>query len=150
MVVEARLNISNIPFIRQGLPMALIKDNETFIQDAGRSGDLVAHTVVAYNPTTTKWVPFTDETATNGQQYPRGIILDTLTEAAIKAGDVTGVRVLVGDAVVDEDNLVIENSKTLATIINVPTNYNSTVEDELRKINIFMQNTVDVASFENS
>jgi hypothetical protein len=101
---------------------------------------------MAYNPTTAKWEPFTDETATDGTQYPRGILQRTLTEAQIKAGDVSDVPIAVGEGIFDSAQLVIENSKTLATIINVPANFNTSVEDFLRLLNLYAESVIDTTA----
>ena len=146
MAVQASSDITNKPFILGG--PGLTKQAETVAQDAQRSGDMAVYTLMAKNPSTGKWTPFTDETATDGTQYPRGVLLKKLTEAEIKAGDVVNTPILVGDAIVDQNQLTIENSKTLATIVNVPTNFNTAVEDLLRQIGIFMQDTVDISELE--
>jgi hypothetical protein len=149
MTVQARLDISNIPFLRAG--PALMIDDAVIAQDAGRSGDMVPYTLLAYNPTTQKWVPFTDETAVDGTQYPKGILVNrTLEEADIQAGDISNVGVYVGRMIVDEDQLVIENSKTLDTIVNIPAGYNTSVKDLLKQIDIYTEATIDVDGFENS
>lgn len=144
MAVQRKTDIANKPFILT--LMALIKGAETVVQDAGRSGDMVINTLMAKDPATGKWTSFTDETATDGTQFPRGILLRTLTEAEIKAGDVSDVPILVGDAVIDSAQLVIENSKTLATVINAPAGINVTVEDFLSQISIWMESTIDTTS----
>lgn len=150
MSVQVSQNTSNVPFVRQGFPIALEKESETIVQDAGRSGDMVAKTLMVYDPATGKWTSFTDETATDGTQFPRGILLKTIPEADIVAGDVEDVPILVGGAIVDQNQVVIENSKTLATVINSPAGINVTVEDFLRSLSIFMEDTVDVDGYENS
>jgi hypothetical protein len=131
---------------------AFEESNETILTNAARSGNLVAFTLMAYNPTSKKWVPFTDETATDGTAYPAGIVLQTYTEAAIKAGDVVDVPIVVGGRGlgIDKNRLTIENSKTLDTIINVPTNANTTVEQALRRIGIFVVNTSDANAPQNA
>ena len=126
--------------------MALVKDAETVAQDAGRVGDMVVNTLMAYNPSTKVWVAFVDETGTNGTQFPRGILMRTLTEAEIKAGDVADVPILVGEAIVDLAQLVIENSKTLDTVINSPAGINIRVEDYLRLLNIYMESVIDTTA----
>jgi hypothetical protein len=111
---------------------------------------MVRNTVMAYDPATGKWNSFTDETATDGTQFPKGILMADLTEAEIVAGDVVDVPILVGGCcTVDVGLLVIENSKTLATVINVPAGINTTVEDELRKIGIFVESGIAVDRLEN-
>lgn len=148
MSVQTRQDNVNFPFIRAGTTYT--KESQTVVQDAGRSGAMAKNTVMAYDPATSKWNSFTDETATDGTQFPRGILLATLSEAEIKAGDVVNVPILVGGCcTVDLDLLVIENSKTLATVINVPAGLNTTVELELRKLGIFVEAGIAVDRLEN-
>lgn len=148
MAVQVRTDNSTVPFLRRG--SALCKEAATVVQDAGRgTADMVQYTLMVYDPATAKWNSFTNEAATNGTQIPKGILLKTLAAAAIVAGDVVNVPILVGDAVVDQNQLVIENSKTLATVVNVPANLNQSVEDLLRWVGIYTEDTVDIDSFEN-
>jgi hypothetical protein len=148
MAIQARTDLYSLDFIRGGNP--LTKSNETVLRDAGRVTAVAKYTVMAYNPTTTKWVPLTDVTATTGVAYPRGILLASLTAAEVAAADVSDVPILVGDAIVDANQLEFEGGVTLATIINIPTNTNTTVEVELRKLGIFVEATRDVDGFENA
>jgi hypothetical protein len=150
MAVQATQNNITVPFSRDG--EAFVKDNEVVLTNGARSGAMAPYTLMAQNPTTQKWVPFTDNTATDGTQWPRGILLINLTEAQIKAADVVDVPILVGGRglVVDKNQLVIENSKLLTTVINVPTNSNKTVETCLREIGIFMQDTVDIDAYQQA
>jgi hypothetical protein len=140
MAVQASRDNSNKPFIIGGPGVSKLG---TFVQDADRSGDIEIYTVVAYNPTSGLWEPLTDVTATDGTQFPRGIIMQTITEAEIKAGNVANVPILKGNAIVDSEQLVLENSYVLSDIINVPTNYNTCIEDELKHIGIFCSSTID-------
>jgi hypothetical protein len=144
MGVQRKTDLSNKPFILSLLSFS--KDAETVAQDAGRGADMLVNTLMAYNPTTAKWEPFTDETATDGTQYPRGILLRTLAQADIVAGDVEDVPILVGEAICDLAQLVIENSKTLATVINIPAGFNTSVEDYLRLLNIYMESVIDTTA----
>lgn len=145
MSVETRVNYTNYPFVLWGNPA--IKEAETFEQDAGRSGALAKYTLLAYDSANAKWQVFKDETATDGTQFPKGICMADLTEAEIKAGDVANVPVLVANAHFDKNQLVIEASKTLATVINVPAGTNTTVEDELIKIGLIPEDTLDIDAF---
>jgi hypothetical protein len=149
MAVQTSLEVTNVAFILHGQPLR--KDNETVSQDAGRgSADMVAYTIMSYNPTSQEWVPFTDETASDGTQYPRGILMQTLDAADIVAGDVVDVPILVGGTVIcDVEQITIENSKTLDTIINVPAGFNTSVRDFLQMNGIFFEDTVDIDEFEN-
>jgi hypothetical protein len=145
MAVQGRLNLATYTFILSGQAYALT--NETLKQDAGRAADLLANTVVSLDPVTNKWVPFTDEAAVDGTEKPTGVILDTVAQADIVAGDVTGISVLVGaGCAVDKSMLVIENAKTLLTVIGT---LNITVEQCLRWAGIYMEPTIDITSFEN-
>ena len=148
MKVQERTDIANIPFLRQG-PVVSI-DDAVVAQDAGRATDLLAKTLMSYNPTTQKWVPFTDETASDGTQFPKGILVNTIETAKLVAGDVSDVMIWTGRAIIDGAQLVIENSLTLDTIVNVPAGLNTSVKDLLKQIGIFTESTVDVDGFENS
>jgi hypothetical protein len=145
--VEARIDVTNVAFILDGTGQ--YKDDETVAQDAGRSGDMVAKTVMAYNPTTKKWEPWTDETASDGTQFPRAILLDTLAEADIQAGDIVGVPLLVGGVITDVDQLVFENSLALDTVINSPAGINTSAEDKLRECGLAVEYTINIDEFEN-
>jgi hypothetical protein len=150
MAVQARRDNTNFPFILNG--MALTKGDQTVVQDAGRATAMALYTVMTYDPATAKWNSWTDETATDGTQYPKGILLRALTAAEIVAGDVSDVPIMVGGlgVLVNEDLLVIENSLTLATVINVPTNLNSTAEGELNKIGIWPEIAASMDLLENT
>lgn len=149
MVVQARVNLTTADFIRSG--RVRVRNGQTLLTDAGRSGDLAPFTLMAYNPTSKKWVPFTDETATTGEQYPTGISIFTVTEAAIKAGDVTDFYVYSGgDFSFDQNMLVIENSKTLDTIINVPANSNTSVKEYLAKLGMHPVDVLAGDGYENA
>jgi hypothetical protein len=53
-----------------------------------------------------------------GANLPQGIYVgDAVTGAALVAADVTGADIIVADCIVDEDQLVLENSLTLATVM---------------------------------
>jgi len=147
MGVESRQDVTNVAFFLDGSEK--YKDNETIAQDAGRSGDMLAKTVMARDPSTKKWVPFTDETAADGTQFPRGILKKDIAEADIQAGDVTGVPITIIGVIVDVQQLVIENSKTLDTVINSPAGINLTVEDKLREVGLVVESTIDIDEFEN-
>ena len=144
MAVEQKTDLANKPFILFG--PGIIKSAQTVAQDAGRTTDMEFGTVMAYNPTTELWEPFTDETATDGTGHPQGFLQRTLETADIVAGDVDDVPILVGDACVDEDQIVIENSLTLATICNVPAGLNKSVEQMLRLLGLFAETTIDTTA----
>lgn len=132
MAVQSRSDLTNKPFIRHG--QARMRNAQTLLTNAGRSGDLAQYTLMAQISASRKWVPFTNAAATDGSQLPRGIAFSTATEAAIKAGDVTPFSIYSGgEFSFDENQLVIENSLTLNTVITVPTNISTTVREFLRE-----------------
>lgn len=148
MPVQNRTDYSTDQFVRSGTP--LYKEAETVKTDGARVGDMAKNTVMSYDSATKKWVPFTDETAVDGTQIPKGFLKATLSEAEIKAGDVLNVPILVGrDITVTRSMAVIENAKTLDTIINVPVNLKATVEELLRWTGIYVESTIDVDGYEN-
>lgn len=148
MSVQASIQNKNLAFILSGL--ALSRPDAIILQDAGRGAvALVFGTLMAKVAASQKWVPFTDETATNGTARPQGIYIGAdVTGAALVAGDVIDSSILVGDAVVDLNQIVIENSKTLDTIIGALVEQR-TVRDELAFRGIFVEDTVNISSFEN-
>ena len=145
MAVQTTGSVTNLPFWRAGELYA--SDSETFLQDAGRSADLLIGTVVSQDPATRKWVPYTDITATDGTEIPSGIILETIPTASLVAGDVADVHVLVGGQGVivrkgdlsTEGGLILENSVVLTAEI---VSQNKTVERALRDINVYVQETL--------
>lgn len=149
MAVQASENQTNYPFILNG--PSKVKEAEIVVQDAGRvTGDLLRHTVMSFDPTTGLWHPFTDETAADGTQFPRGISMAAIEEAAIIAGNVPNIPILVGGwCVVDLNQLVIENSLTLATVVNVPAGIFLSVEECLRLVSIYVGDTISIEEFEN-
>lgn len=147
MGIQARTDYYSLDLIRGGNPKSL--SNETVVQDGARSGAMVKGTVMTLDPATNKWNSLTDPTATDGTAYPRGILLADLTEAEIQAGDVVDVPILVGDAILDASHITLENSLTLADVINVPANTNTTIGIELRKLGLYTEVTRDVDGFEN-
>jgi len=148
MSVQSRLNNAVIAFILAGL--GLNKTDQILLTDAGRTTPLVFGTLLAKVAATQKWVPFISETATDGTASPQGIYIGAdITAADIVAGDITDLSVLTGDAVVDVNQLVIENSKTLDTIIGVTSVNARTVRDQLAFRGIFAEDTVNISSFEN-
>ena len=97
-------------------------DSATLAQDGARSEPLAKNTLLVLDPATDKWEPFTDETAVDGTELPRGILAsDDVPAADLVAGDVENVVVTRADLIFNENQLIIENSKTLATVITSAT-----------------------------
>ena len=149
MAVQSRLDIDITPFFLSG--NVLTKDSEIIAQDAGRTEDLLQYTLMAQIAADKKWVPFTDETATYGTAIVKGIYTGgDIDAAAIAAGDVEDIAIVVGGstATFAEDKLIIENSKTLDTIIEAGTINAHRVEDDLNGIGLYPESTVDISSYE--
>ena len=140
MGVQTRLDNTRYPFTLSD--DALVSENETVLTDAGRSGDMARFTLMSKVSASGKWVPFTSGTATDGSQFPRGILLATLSEAEIKAGDVVNVPIL-RRSIFDQNQLVIETG-SLTTTINEPANTNTRVVDWLISCGLVPEDTVAV------
>lgn len=151
MAVQSRLNQTNYNLILSGA--TLVKDNETMLQDAGRSTDLVRGTVMAQVAATGKWVPLTDIAATTGEAIARGIYMgDDVLAASLVAGDVTGRLILVGGAgaTLASAELTFENSLTAASVVAATTLAAHTIADDLAAIGLFLEDTIDIDDFENA
>jgi len=151
MAQQVRLNNTNLPFILGG--EAVYKAGAVLAQDAGRSGDLVCNTVMGKIAASGKWAAYELVTATDGTAIPQGIYRGpTILEATIQAGDVDDVAILVGGlaCLVDESQLVYENSYTRATVITLATEDLRTIEDHLAVRGIFMADVVNISDFENA
>ena len=148
MNVQASIQNKILAFVLAGLNIT--RNDAVIAQDAGRSTDLLFGTVMAKVAATQKWTPFIDETATDGTSNPQGIYLGAdIASADLVAGDVVDSVICVGDAIVDLNQLVIENSKTLDTIIGVTSVNARTVRDQLAFRSIFAEDTINISSFEN-
>lgn len=152
MSVQASSDISSVPFIRFANPAAI--ENEAVLeQDAGRATVLASLTLMGKVAASQKWVPFTDETATDGSAIPQGVYLGPDVAAAdLVAGDISDNQILVGAAFFDTNQLVIENSKTLDTVIEATggaDNINiKTVRDYLADKGLFAEDTTDISGFQ--
>lgn len=150
MGLQVRNNLSNKPFVLNS-GLHLTKDDAVLLQDAGRVAALVFGTLLAKIAATGKYVPFSDETAVDGTAKPAAVYLGPDIPAAdLVAGDVEGNIISLGGSVMlDKEQLVIENAKTLDTVIGAASIHASTVEQELNKIGIFLGSSVEISGFEN-
>lgn len=83
-----------------------------------------------------------------GANIPAGIYIGpSITAAAIIAGDISDMQILVGEAGIDFDQLVLENSLVITDTI---TALMITIEDELLRRGIISQDTVDMVTIENT
>lgn len=147
--VQARQDQDTTPFILRGDPET-ISIEAVFLTDGGRSTDLLFGTLVAKRASSQKWVPFKNEAATNGEAIPAGIFIGPdIAAADLVAGDVTGQAVLLAGADFDANQLVIENAKTLDTVITVGTTSLRTVKDYLLDRSLRPVYTVNASGPEN-
>lgn len=150
MAVSVRLDNVNAPFILGGYPYT--DQVAVLSQDGARATVLAFGTVMAKIAATQKWEPFTNAAAIDGTAIPLGIYVgDDVLAATLVAGDVTDAAILVGGGgvLVDVNQLTIENSLTLATVIAAGAIAAQTVRDFLANIGIFVENTVATSAAEN-
>jgi hypothetical protein len=146
--VQQQTDINGHPYILDG---RVVSKQMTVSQDAGRgSADMVKGTVMAYNPTTEEWEPFSNAAATDGTAHPKGILWTTLAAADIVAGDIDNVPILVGgsNAILNESLVTFENSLTKDTIVNIPANLNKAAWQLLADIGFQIRATQEGTSFE--
>lgn len=155
MSVQDRLDITTVPFIRNGI--SLVHEAETILQDAGRSVVLAPFTVMAKVAATQKWVPLISLTTTTGASVAQGVYMgDEIAAADLVAGDVVDVPILVGGACKVDDGQIIldEGTLTLDDVFSATDSTNVyyvvTVRDQLAQRGIFVRSTVDIDSFENT
>lgn len=150
MSVQNRSNNANLAFILSGASFR--NDQATILQDAGRSAVLAFGTVMAKIAATGKWVPLIDVALTTGAGLARGIYVGAeISAAALVAGDVVDVPILEGGAcTVDTEQVVLENSLTLADVVEAATVQARTIRDDLARVGIFTEETVEISSYENA
>jgi hypothetical protein len=124
----------------------------TYLEDGGRSIDLEPNTLLAKRASSQKWRAFVNEAATNGEAIPAGIYAGpTILAADIVAGDVDNLAILIAAFPVefDEDMLIIENAKTLETVITVGTTDLRVVRDYLRNLGLIPRLTTQASGGQN-
>ena len=150
MAMQARLDIDTTDFTISERP-ALREDDAVLLQDAGRSTVLAPFTLMGKIAATGKWNTFTDETDVTGLAGYFGIYMGPeIAAATIVAGDVVDLPIVYQGMTFDEDKLVIENSKTLATIVDVGTVPARSLRDAIAGQDLIAQQTRTATSFENS
>ena len=118
MAVFSRADLGRLSFIIIGDRDMVVSNAAILAQDAGRSGDIAQFTLFAMVGASGLYVPFTDETAVDGSQFPVAIYLgNAILEADIVAGDVANLSIVKLNAHFDVDQLVIESAKTLDTVV---------------------------------
>lgn len=150
MQVQVRLDQTNKPFILDS-GLSVSKNTAVLAQDGGRAVPLVFGTVLAYNPTTEKWVPLSNVAAVDGTAIPRAIYIGAdILAADLVAGDVENVSIQKGGAVkVDKNQVVLENALTFDTIIGGAVLDKRSIENALNEVGIFLQDSLDITGFEN-
>ncbi len=82
-----------------------------------------------------------------GEERPVGIYTGSnITAAAIVAGDITDAVILVGNAYVDTQQVVLENGLTLNHVIP---DLQLTIGEALSIFGIYIEDTIDISSYEN-
>lgn len=149
MKVQQRTDHDTSGFIIRSGPALNIADG-VFKQDGGRSLDLEKFTLLSKIAVGQEWRAFVDEAATDGTAIPLGVYVGaTIAAADIVVGDVANISVLVFDAWFDESKLIIENSKTLETVIGAGTIHARTVRDYLRSVSLIPFGTSTSSGGEN-
>jgi len=150
MAVQGRLDLSNFSIILSGITLTV--DSGVLLQDAGRSAVFFSGTVVAKIAATGKWVPLTDVTLTTGAAIALGVYLgDDVAAADLVAGDVTGALILTGGGActLDSSLVILENSLTPATVVETGTINARTIADDLARIGLFLEATINIDELEN-
>ena len=128
---QLRSDHDSSDFIIRSSPALNITD-AVFKQDGGRSIDLEPLTLLGRLAAGQEYRAYVDEAATDGTAIPAGIYIGPVIPAAdIVAGDVENIDVLIYGAWFDESRLIIENAKTLETIIGTASIHAKTVRDYL-------------------
>ncbi len=109
-------------------------------------GDTFALTVTSIK----KWTPY-DPAGVHGEQIPMGIYdpestVGDITAAALIAGDVVDMPILIEGARFDRDKLVFENSGAYTDLVLGTT---LTVEEHLRTLGLVAENTIAGSAAEN-
>lgn len=149
MAVQVALNNSNLPFVLSGeskTKTGIIAQNDS------RATVLKKYTVMAQLASGGKWTPFVSLVATTGASVPRGIYMgEDIAAATLLAGDVTDVDILVGDAVVDTDQVVFDDGTlSAASIVNTGTIEARTAQAALESCGIYLESTIDISGYENA
>lgn len=150
MPVQNRGDIDTTPFILFTRP-AYREDDAVILQDAGRVADLLQYTLMGKAAATGKWEPFTDETDVTGLVEVFGVYMgEDIATADLVAGDVADSPIITSGINFDAAKLVIENAKTLDTVIGAATIAAHTVRDALREVEMIAIDTQTASAAENA
>jgi hypothetical protein len=142
--VQTEQNLDNTPFLLSG---TAIKTTTAVIAEINpHDFPLAQFTIMAKVSATGKWKPFVDETAEDGTAIPQGIyvgadIPDDGSGPPAKILEQSNVEIVIGgNIMVAEEKLVLENSKTLDTVIVIgevgSPQDERTVRDRLQSVGI--------------
>jgi hypothetical protein len=124
---QVRNDHDTADFIIRSGPALHLAD-AVFRGDGGRSIDLETFTLLSQYEDNQDYTSFVNEAAADGTAIPAGIYMGpTITAADIASSDIANLDVLIFGAWFDESRLVIENAKTLETIIGTGTIHAKTV-----------------------
>lgn len=152
MAVQATGNYENTPFILNG--DSYVKKG-TIVQNGARATVLKQYTVLAKVASSKKYTPYVSGTTTTGASVPLAIYLGPdITAAALVAGDVTDLDILVGGGcIVDEDKVVFDGGTLSAdTVVNSAAANPyivMTARDCLGMFGIYLNDSEDISEYEN-
>jgi len=149
MAVQERQDLSNTPLI---LSDESDVENGDIVQNEERTTDLLYGTVLAQIAATGLWTPFIAVAGTDGSGVPRGIYLgDTIVAADLVDGDIEDVPILVGNARVNESEVVWDDDTLDADTVVAPASVEArTARRALEEsVNIRLEATVTSTAYEN-
>ena len=129
-----------------GLATVFVAGGMTFTLTDGGTDFALADIFTIVVTADGNWVPWAVD-GVGGAEVPAGILMvDSVTAAALVAGDVTDQTMLIGGCMTVASDLIIfdDGSSTLATVLS----NGQTISEFLETIGIFTELTVDIASFE--
>ena len=149
MAVQERQDLSNTPLI---LSDESDVENHSIIQNEQRTTELLYGTVMAQIAASQLWTPFISVAGTDGSGVPRGIYLgDDIDAADLVAGNVEDIPILVGNARVNESEVIWDGDTLDADTVVAP----ATVEARTARraleesVNIRLEATVNATAHEN-
>jgi len=145
--VQRRLDHAPAGFIVKGA--GVYTTAAVIAQDGSRSEPLLSKTLMARKSADAKFTPFINEAAADGTAIPVMIYMGPdIAAADLVAGDIANVVGLLSDAWFDEEQLVIENSKSLNQVIVID-NDHRTIRERLRSMGLVPVLTQSISNPEN-
>lgn len=146
MAVQNRADNSNAPLILSGETYVM---SQTIAQDGARAVPLLCGTVMAQIAASGLWTPWVNTGAADGSQIPQGIYLgNDIPAADLVDGDVESRPILLGGCCTVDENRIVLDQDTLELDDAVPA-LTMTGRALLRSVGIFVEDTIDIAEFEN-